>query len=341
MSAGKGVVEKLAGGGTLDRAEARALMERLTSGAEEKEAIKSLLLALNTRTRTVDELAGLAEGMRARAVPLKITREPLIDTCGTGGDGLQTFNISTAAALVAAGAGAAVAKHGNRSVSSKSGSADVLESLGVRIDAPPGEARRSIEETGFGFLFAPVFHPAMRHVAPARRELGVRTVFNLLGPLCNPARVRRQVVGLYDADLLETYARVLLRLGAQRVLVVHGEDGMDEMSLAAPTRVCFADASDGLRLETVTPEDAGLTRCAAEDLRGGDAAENARLMEGVLEGRPGPLLEATLYNAGAALTAAGMSRSIKEGTAAARDSVRAGKARDVLDALRARAGDAA
>ncbi len=336
MSGLKDYTERLKSGESLDGEEARNLMDILVSGEADTTAIKELLLALNTKTRSVSEIAGFAEGMREAGINVGIRRDPVVDTCGTGGDGLATFNISTTAAFVTAGAGVAVAKHGNRSVSSKCGSADVLEALGVAIDAPPEEVRASIEETGFGFFFAPKFHPAMKHVGAARRELGVRTVFNLLGPLCNPARVRRQVVGIYDGALLETYARVLLRLGAERVLVVRGEDGMDEFSLSAPTRVCHVDADRGIWQETVEPEDAGLKSCAPMDLAGGDAVLNARLLEEILGGAPGPRLDATLYNAAGALIAAGAAEDYKAGVALARESVFSGKARAVLEELRRR-----
>jgi len=336
MSGLNDYTERLKSGGSLGHIEARSLMDILVSGDADTNAIKELLLALNTKTRSVEEISGFAEGMREAGIRVAIRREPVVDTCGTGGDGLQTFNISTTAAFVTAGAGVAVAKHGNRSVSSKCGSADVLEALGVAIDATPFEVRASIEEVGFGFFFAPKFHPAMKHVGAARRELGVRTVFNLLGPLGNPARVRRQVVGIYDGALLETYARVLLRLGAERVLVVRGEDGMDEFSLSAPTRVCHVDADRGIWQETVEPEDAGLKSCAPMDLAGGDAVHNARLLEEILGGAPGPRLDATLYNAAGALIAAGVAKNYKEGVALARISVSSGKARGVLDDLRRR-----
>lgn len=333
------ITQRLSQGGTLSREEARSLMDLLVSGESETDSIIELLRALNTQTRTVEEMTGLAEGMRSKAVTVRVDRIPLIDTCGTGGDGLQTFNISTASAFVVAGAGVAVAKHGNRSVSSKSGSTDVLEKLGVPVDLPPDSVRDSIEKNGFGFFFAPHFHPALKTIGQARRAFGKRTVFNLLGPMGNPALVRRQIVGIFDGSLLETYARVLLRLGAEHVLVVRGEDGMDEFSLSAPTRVCRADAHTGVRFETVNPEDVGLQSCPPEALRGGDAAENARLMKKVLAGEPGPLLDATLYNAGAGLVAAGAVSNYKEGVRAARGAVASGKAQAVLEAIRS--GDAA
>ncbi len=327
--------------GTLGREGARAAMDRLVSGEVSEIQAAALLGALEARGVDEDELVGFAESLREHAIGIEIGRGPLVDTCGTGGDRLGTFNFSTAAALVAAGAGAAVAKHGNRAVSSRSGSADVLEALGVAADAPPETVRRAVEETGFGFLFAPRFHPAMRHVAPVRRALGVRTVFNLLGPLANPANVTRQVVGVPDVDLVPVFARVLLALGAERAMVVHGEDGMDELSPAAPTCVAHVHAGRGISAETVTPEDAGLARSVPGALLGGDAAHNARLLEGVLEGEDGPLADGTVLNAAAALVVAGRASTIRDGVAQARESIRSGRALGVLGKLRGLNGGSA
>jgi len=333
-------LEKVRGGERLGRPGARAAMDHLVSGETEAASISAFLLAIEARGVDASELAGFAESLRAQAVTVEVAREPLIDTCGTGGDGLHTFNISTAAAFVAAGAGAAAAKHGNRASSSRCGSADVLEALGVLVEDEPESVARSVEETGFGFFYAPRYHPAMRHVSAVRKALKVRTVFNLLGPLVNPALVRRQVVGIYDGSLLEIYARVLLDLGAESVMVVRGEDGMDELSLTGRTVVCRAERGKEIRSELLSPEDAGLMRASAGALRGGDAAQNAGLFIEVLEGRPGPMLDATLYNAGAAILVAGLARTIKEGVAAARESVASGRARKVLENLRRRKGAA-
>jgi len=230
-------LQRVIDGGFLTREQARAAMSFLMSGTAAPAQVGALLAALQTRGHCADELAGFAEAMRDHATTVAVDRTPLVDTCGTGGDGLHTFNFSTAAALVAAGAGVAVAKHGNRAVSSRSGSADVLEALGVDVTTEPDQATSDVERIGFGFFFAPRYHPAMRHVAPVRRALGVRTVFNLLGPLANPARVRRQVVGVYGVAVARMYAEVLARLGVERALVVHGDDGMDELTLAGPTTV--------------------------------------------------------------------------------------------------------
>jgi len=324
-------------GKSLGREGAKEALRLILDPASVDDDIRSLLLALNERPPRAEELAGFAEGMLERARPIPGARGVrLADTCGTGGDGLQTFNLSTAAALVAAGAGLSVAKHGNRSVSSRSGSADVLEAAGVRVGEGPGEAAASIAETGFAFLFAPVYHPSMKRVAPVRKAMGVRTIFNLLGPLVNPARPVWQMTGVYDPALLELYARTLVSLGVERALVVRGEDGMDELSPCGPTRVVWAEAGRPLRAETVTPESAGLERVLPGDLRGGDAAHNARLLGEVLSGEPGPLLEGTLLNAGGVLLAAGKAAELRDCVALARESVASGRAASVLEKLRER-----
>ena len=327
-------LEAVCRGKRLDRKEAGAAMDILVSGQAQDAQTAAFLGAIESRGVNREELIGFAQILRQRAVTVAISRESLIDTCGTGGDGLHTFNLSTAAAFVAAGAGAAVAKHGNRSVSSQCGSADVLEALGVAIEDDPPAVQKSVEEIGFGFFFAPRFHPAVRHVSAVRRALGVRTVFNLLGPLINPALVRRQVVGLYDGSLLETYAEVLLDLGVERAMVVRGEDGMDELTLTGRTFICHAQRQKGVWTEIISPEDVNLNRVMPEALRGGTAADNARLLTEVLEGRPGPLLDATLYNAAAAIMVAGLADSLKDGVALARESIRSGRARKVLEDLR-------
>jgi anthranilate phosphoribosyltransferase len=329
------ILEAVREGKTVGTDGARAAMEEIMSGAADAETVGALLLALNERGQDAEEIAGFAEGMRAKARSVRVSREPLVDTCGTGGDGLHTVNISTAAGLIAAGAGAACAKHGNRSVSSKCGSADVLEALGVPVDLSPEDAARAVEDTGFAFFFAPLYHPAMKHVAPIRKALGVRTVFNLLGPLANPAGVRRQVIGVYDGSLLDVYAATVGRLGAERSLVVRGEDGMDELTLSGKTYVRIVEAGKGIDSAEWTPEDAGLSRAPIEALRGGDARENGEALLRTLEGTPGAPLDAALYNAGAALYAAGLGADLKEGVALARESVESGKALAVLESQRA------
>ncbi|HBL17352.1 MAG: anthranilate phosphoribosyltransferase [Elusimicrobia bacterium GWA2_69_24] len=329
-----GLAERATLGFHLTRAEAAAAMERLIDPAAGDAERRAFLLAMNSRPASAEELAGLAEALRARAVPFPAVSRPLVDTCGTGGDGLHTINISTGAAFVAAGAGAAVAKHGNRAVSSRAGSADVLEALGVPIGLEPAAAARSLEEAGFAFLFAPRYHPAMAAMAPARKALGVRTVFNLLGPLVNPARVRRQVVGIFDAGLLTIYAEALLALGSERALVVRGSDGMDELSVCGTTRIVHADPGNGVRETEITPESVGLQRRAVSELAGGDAAHNARTLEAALGGAPGAALDAVLFNAAGALLAAGLADSLQAGLDRARESVASGAAMASLDKAR-------
>lgn len=317
-------------GKTIGAKGASAVMDVVMTGGADPETVKALLLALNERGQDADEIAGFVEGMRAKAKMVSIKRDALIDTCGTGGDGLHTVNISTTAAFIAAGAGAAVAKHGNRSVSSKCGSADVLEELSVPVDLSPEDAVRSVEETGFAFFFAPHYHPAMKHVGAIRKSLGVRTVFNLLGPLANPACVKRQIVGMYDGSLLDVYANTLERLGAERSMVVRGEDGMDELSLCGTTHVRLVEAGKGIVSLELTPEDVGLSPAPIEALKGGDAKENAVALIRALEGKPGAPLDAVLYNAGAAIFVAGLADSVKEGVVRARETVASGAALAVL-----------
>lgn len=334
MSGFPGQLEKLFKGGSLTGVEAREAMDHIVSGDADASQVAGFLGVVQGRGVTAEELAGFAESMRAKSVRVVIDRVPIVDTCGTGGDGLNTFNFSTAAALVVAGAGVAVAKHGNRAASSKSGSADVLEALGVAVDSPPDSVRRSIEETGFGFLFAPRYHPAMRHVAPLRRALGVPTVFNLLGPLVNPAMVTRQVIGIYDGDLLEKYSRVLELLGAERAIIAHGADGMDELTLTGSTILWHIERGKAIRTESIEPEEVGLCRTQIAALRGSGPAENARSIEGMLRGETGPLLDGTLLNAAAALVVAGVVSDLKEGIAMSRESVASGRAFAVLSRLR-------
>ncbi len=326
-------LERILAGETLSRAEAAGLMERLMRGELDAAAAAGLLVAIRARGLDVDEIAGFAQTMRAHAVAVRAEREPLVDTCGTGGDGSGTFNISTAAALVAAGAGAAVAKHGNRAVSSRSGSADVLDALGVR-PVPAERAGEVIDRAGIGFLFAPAHHPAMKHVVPVRRALGIRTVFNVLGPLTNPAGVRRQLLGVYEAALTETLARVLGELGSEHVFVVHGADGCDEVSVCADTRV--SELRDGrVRTWTFTPESVGLARHDRAALAGGDAAHNAALIERILDGEPGAPRDAVVANAAFVACAAGLCDDVASGVELARRAIDTGAARETLERLRA------
>ena len=326
---------KVLRGERLSEEEAGAAMAIILEGAATPAQIGALLAALAVRGESEDEVVGFARTMRARAVPFRAPEA--VDTCGTGGDGASTFNISTVASLVVAACGVKVAKHGNRSASGSCGSADVLEALGVRIDAPVEQVQRCFDEVGWTFLFAPAFHASTRHAALPRRELGVRTAFNLLGPLTNPAHPVAQVVGVPRPELLSFVARCLGRLGARRALVVHGA-GLDELTLAGETAV--AEVRDGAVHERrITPEEAGLARAPKEAVRGGDAGENARLAREVLEGQAGPRRDVVLLNAAAALLVAGRAASLREGVALAGEAIDRGRAAALLqrvgEALRA------
>jgi anthranilate phosphoribosyltransferase len=332
----------LGGGNDLSRREAEAAMEEILSGRAGDTEIAAFLTALRFKGETVDELVGFAMAMRRHATPIFSAGHArpdgaLVDTCGTGGDASGTFNVSTAAAFVVSGAGVRVAKHGNRSISSRCGSADVLEQLGARIDLPPERVARSIEEVGIGFLFAPAVHAATRHAMAARRELKMRTVFNLLGPLTNPAGATAQVVGVYSASVTELVARALGELGVRRAFVVHGADGLDEISISGETQI--AELRDGIvRSYSVTPEDFGLRRASHESVRGGDAKQNAEIIHKVL-GRSmlyrdhGPHREIVLANAAAALVAAGSAHDFLDGARLAAKSIDSGAAREKLDAF--------
>jgi anthranilate phosphoribosyltransferase len=324
-------IEQLLGGKPLTREQAREIMDQVMAGEATPVQVAGLLIALRAKGETVDEMTGFVDSMRAHATPLEVP-DGTIDTCGTGGDRAGTFNISTAAALVAAGAGIPVAKHGNRAASSRCGSADVLEALGVDITLGPEGVRRCIDASGMGFCFAPTFHPAMRHAGPARRELGVRTVFNVLGPLANPGRVRRQALGVGAASLAPLMVRVLKDLGHQRALVFFGEDGIDELTTTGPSRVF--ELKDGAVTEyELEPEEIGLHRSRADDLKGGTPPENAQLLRQVLEGERGPRRDVVVLNAAAAILAAGRAADWKEGTAIAIESVDSGRAKHVLNRL--------
>lgn len=324
-------IRALTEGHSLPRETARAVMEELMTGQATPAQVGAFLTALRMKGETPDELAEMARVMREKAVPVEVPF-PVVDTCGTGGDGQETFNISTVAALVAAGAGLRVAKHGNRGMSSACGSADLLAALGVAIELGPEGARRCLEEVGIAFLFAPVYHPAMRFVAGPRREIGIRTAFNLLGPLTNPANPRRQVVGVARADLAEKVAQTLARLGAEHALVLHGEDGLDEATLAGPTRV-WEVRDRAVSAWTLTPEDLGLPRAPTAALRGGTVERNREMALGVLEGRPGPARDVVLLNAALALWVGGAVETPQEGVQAAREALDSGRALAKLQAL--------
>jgi anthranilate phosphoribosyltransferase len=309
--------------------EAAAAMEEVMAGETTPAQLGALLTALRMRGETVDEIAGMARVMRERALHVPYAG-PLIDTCGTGGDAAGTFNVSTAAAFVAAAAGVKVAKHGNRAMSSACGSADVLEALGARIELGPQEVAACIDESNLGFMFAQAFHPAMKHAAPTRRDLGVRTVFNVLGPLSNPARAQAQVLGVPRADLVETMAAVLGRLGSRHALVVHGEDGIDELTLSGPTLVCEL-RGESLQTFRITPQEAGLEPAPRAAVRGSGPQENAAAMRAIFEGRPGPLRDIVLLNAGAALVVGGATGSIREGVTLAAKLIDTGEAGRVTE----------
>src|SRR5512132_4046953 len=323
---------RLLDGHDLSREEAHEVMGSIMSGEATPAQIAGFLIALRAKGETADEIAGCAEAMREHALPVRPQRDDLVDTAGTGGDGAHTFNISTAAALVAASAGAAVAKHGNRAVSSASGSADVLESLGFRLDLPPARIERSIDELGFGFLFAPTHHPAMRHAAPVRRELAARTVFNVLGPLTNPAGARAQVLGVYAPSLVRTIAEVLAQLGSRRAFVVHGAAGIDELSPAGPNLVCEV-IDGGVREREIDPLELGIPRCDPSELRGGSPGDNAEAIRAVFRGENGGKRSAILLNAAGAIAAAGHAADLREGLELAREAVDSGAALARLDML--------
>jgi anthranilate phosphoribosyltransferase len=328
----------------LTRLEAAAAMEAIMSGAATQAQVAAFLTGLRMKGETVDELIGFAEVMRLKVVRVRTRggeveasltgtdREMLLDTCGTGGDASGTFNVSTATAFVVAGAGLKVAKHGNRSVSSLCGSADVVETLGINIELPPPKVAQCVDEVGIGFLYAPLLHTAMKHVMPARREMGIRTVFNMLGPLTNPAGANAQVIGVYAHGLVEPLARVLAELGTIRAFVVHGADGLDEISTTGDSLV--ADVREGVvRVSVVRPEDFGVPRATIADLKGGDREQNAEIIRGVLGGEPGPRRDIVVVNAAAALVAGGRARDFKEGAQHAERSIDTGAGARKLQAL--------
>jgi anthranilate phosphoribosyltransferase len=334
----KEMLERIQSGKDLTRAQSESLMETMIVGAVDDADIKALLLGLNGKGAKPQEIAGFAHVVRKHAVPVSLRRysaTELVDVCGTGGDGAGTFNISTAVAFVVAGCGVPVAKHGNRSVSSRCGSSDVLEALGVKPDQAPNDVVQMLETIGLGFFFAPVFHPAFKRFAEVRRSIKARTVFNILGPLVNPAGVKRQVLGVFDASLLETIANTLLELGAHEVMVVAGEDGLDELTLTGKTQV--AHLRDGkIQRYTVSPQDAGLEKAPLETLKGGDAKENAAILKAIFSGERGPKRDAVLLNSAAALVVSGKASDLRDGVRLAAKSLDEGSALAVLERLRVR-----
>ncbi|MBI4733697.1 MAG: anthranilate phosphoribosyltransferase [Rubrobacteridae bacterium] len=316
---------------TMDQAE--QVMDEIMSGKATPAQIACILTAMRMNGETVDEISGFAKAMRDKASRINPKVTSIVDTCGTGGDGSHTFNISTTVALVVAGAGVAVAKHGNRSVSSRSGSADVLEALGVNIGLTPDMVERCIEEVGIGFMFAPTFHSAMKHAIGPRRELGIRTVFNVLGPLTNPASATAQVVGVYDKSLTDVVAKVLGNLGIKHALAVHGHDGLDEITTTGDTTI--SELKNGtVNTYTISPEQFGMKKATLDDLRGGDAAENAKITESILKGSKGLLRDIVLLNAAAALIAADVANSFEDGIKLAAESIDKGSALEKLEGLR-------
>ncbi len=329
-----GAIARVAAAGSLDEAEAYTVMNQVMDGEATPSQISALITGMRMKGETVDEIVGFARAMREHATPVRPTVSGYIDTCGTGGDGLHTFNISTTTAFVVAGAGVPVAKHGNRAVSSAAGSADVLEALGVDVSLGAADMARCIDECGVGFLFAQSLHASMRHAGPTRREIGIRTVFNILGPLTNPAGAKRQLLGVYDPRLAPVMAEVAGRLGAEKVLVVHGHPGMDEVSASGITTIAEFDGDAGVvRSFEVAPEQVGIARGTLADIAGGDASENAAIVRRVLEGEHGPRRDVVLMNAAAALLAAGKAADLADGVTLARDAIDSGRARTVLDAL--------
>ena len=325
-------IEKLVNRIRLSEEEMISVMNEIMTGEATPLQVASFLTALRMKGETVEEITGAARVMREKAHRVNVQATTVLDTCGTGGDQKGTFNISTTSAFVVAGAGVRVAKHGNRSVSSQSGSADVLGALGVKVDAPKERVEACIAEVGIGFLFAPLLHEAMKYAVQPRRDIGIRTIFNLLGPLTNPAMATHQLLGLYSGELVGPVAHVLKNLGSVRAMVVHGVEGLDEISLCGPTQV--AELRDGEVQEyTIEPDALGLARCRLEDLRGGSAAESAAVVRGVLEGKKGAARDVVLLNSGAALYVSGQAASIAEGIRVAAESIDSGRAQKKLESL--------
>jgi len=336
-------IRRVVEGQHLSRSEAESVMNEIMTGKATDAQIAAFLTGLRMKCETVDELIGFARVIREKASPVRprgavaasfsgTDREMLVDTCGTGGDATGTFNISTATAFVVAGSGVRVAKHGNRSVSSLCGSADVVEALGIRLDLPADAVARCIDEVGIGFLYAPLLHDAMRYVVLARREMKIRTVFNLLGPICNPARATAQVLGVYNEDLTEIMAQVLCELGTERAFVVHGSDGLDEITISGESKI--SEVQDGdVRTYYVTPEDFGIPRASISAIQGGDARQNAQIIRDILSGVRGTRYDVVLLNAAAGLVVGGKAGGLRDGIELARESIESGKALSCLNRL--------
>jgi anthranilate phosphoribosyltransferase len=325
-------IARVVDGHDLSRDDAHAAMNEIMAGEATPAQIAGFLVGLRAKGETADEIAGCADAMREHVLRVRPQRTDLVDIVGTGGDGANTYNISTAAALVAAGAGAGIAKHGNRAASSQTGAADVLEALGFNLELAPAHIERSIDELGFGFLFAQAHHPAMRHAAPVRRELATRTVFNVLGPLTNPAGARALMLGVYSPELTRTLANALVRLDATRAYVVHGAGGIDELSPCGPNLVCEVE-NGSVREYELDPLDLGVDRCDPADLHGGDPQKNARALRRVLGGSNGGHRSAVILNAAGGIAAAGHAENLREGIARAREAIDSGAAAARLDEL--------
>lgn len=328
-------LKHIASGATLSQKQAEGAMHLMMKGEAQPEEIAAFLMGLRTRKETLDELIGFTRVMRSFAIPVELEDENAVDLCGTGGDQSGSFNVSTTASFVCAGAGITVAKHGNRSISSKCGSADVLASLGVEIELSKAGVEYCLDKAGIAFLFAPFFHPAVKHVMPVRRLLGTRTFFNILGPLCNPAGVRRQIVGAFSRPLAQTMAQILAALDAERVVTMHAEDGLDECSIAAPTTLYRWDAGNGAVIEedTVTPATFGLKSAPLSSIRGDSAEENAGLLTQVLTGQKGPHRDIVLMNAALAIWASGKVNTLEDSFTAAEESIESGRALEALNQL--------
>ena len=327
----KALIAKVATGASLTREEAASAFDRMMSGEATPSQMGGLLMALRVRGETVDEITGAVTTMRAKMLGVQAPADA-IDVVGTGGDASGSFNISTCAAFIVAGAGVPVAKHGNRALSSKSGAADVLSALGVKIDLNAAQVGKCIREAGIGFMFAPAHHPAMKNVGPTRVELGTRTIFNLLGPLSNPASVKRQMIGTFSKHWVEPMAQVLKNLGSETVWVVHGSDGLDEITTSGPSSVAALEKGN-IRTFEISPDDVGLPRAKPEALRGGDAEHNAKALLDVLKGKEGPFRDVAILNAAAALVVAGKAKDLREGAKLAEKSINSSEAEGSLDRL--------
>ena len=328
----KRIIEQLLNKEDLNQSESRDVMSKIMSGKFNDAQIAGFLVALRSKGETAKEIAGFAEAMREKMTPISVSKGA-IDMCGTGGDAKGTFNISTAASLVAAGAGVKIAKHGNRSMTSKSGSADVLTALGVNINLPPEKCAECIEEIGIGFIFAPSFHPAMKHAMGARKSLAIYTVFNILGPLCNPADVKRQLMGIFRSDLTKTVAHVLKHLKSEKAFVVHGSEGLDEISTTASTHISHLSTDGSVENFTVSPEDYKIEITSLEKLKGGTPEENAQIITKILNGEKGPHRDIVSLNAGAGICVAGLIDTISDGIKMAEESIDSGEAMNVLKKL--------